>query len=397
MEDLDRIKNYTVIEYIDKYKNDVKEFLIKIAINEFGFVEWEDYFNEANFLEIDKNKENFWIAIDDNNNVVGTIGISKDRDESIAKLHSLYVRKDYRKNGIATQLYNCSKSFCKKCSYSTIILHTYVQFQEAIKFYKRKGFKESFDIKSKDGIWYYKNIKTENNYRWNDYFANVRNKYNMRVSVKKPLVINLDGKGITRNPYFSLVDNISKDGFLDIMEKSVKYFTRKYNCLSIFGTDEVSFIFENPKLLVNDLNSDMNTKSDEIISMFSQYFFEYFNTINKKEKVFWHGECFSIPYEKIGSYIRYKSGSIKNVLTTYFLKKSNVKDAGRIKLRDKLEQCEKFEYYQNTIKKIENGILYFNGDIIDLEEYLQGNIKIINIPKKVEEDRFLDITKWGIE
>lgn len=264
-----------------------------------------------------------------------------------------------------------------------------------LNFIRKNGFRITNDIKSKDGIWYTKNIKIQEDYIWNDYFANIRNKYNMRVSTKKPLVINLDGKGITNNSFFSLIDNTT-GGFLGVMEETVKYFTKRYNCVSIFGTDEVSFIFEEPLILVEDLNSDINTKSDEIISMFSQYFFEYFNNLNKRENVFWHGECFSIPFNKVNSYIKCKSGSIKNVLTTYFLKKNNVKNAGKIKLQEKIEMCKKYDGYEKSLKKIENGILYKNGDRIDIEEFLNGSIKIIEPEEKKTEDEYFDITKWDI-
>lgn len=264
-----------------------------------------------------------------------------------------------------------------------------------LNFIRKNGFRITNDIKSKDGIWYIKNITKHEENIWNDYFANLRNKYNMRVSIKKPLIINLDGKGITKNLFFSLIDNKS-GGFLDIMEETVKHFTKKYDCMSFFGTDEVSFIFENPLALIEDLNSDVNTKSDEIISMFSQYFFEHFNSLNKKEKIFWHGECFSIPFNKINSYIKYKSGSIKNVLTTYFLKKNNVKDAGRIKLSEKIEMCKKIEGYKNLLEEIENGILYKNGERIDIQEFFNGNIKVIEPEEKRTEDEYFDITKWDI-
>ena len=383
-------------EYTDEYREKVIKFLIEIAIKEFGFEEWRDYFNNAKFLEMNKLKENFWIAVDSLNNVIGTIGILNDEISNTAKLHSLYIKKEYRKKGIATVLYNCSLKFAQKCGYETIILHTYRIFNEAIKFYTKNGFRVTDDIKSKDGFWYIKNIKTYENHKWNDYFTNIRNKYSMRVSIKKPLIINLDGKGITNNSFFSLIDN-AKDGFLDIMEETVKYFTKRYNCISIFGTDEVSFVLNDPLLLIEDLNSDINTKSDEIISMFSQYFFEYFNKINKNENVFWHGECFSIPFNKINSYIKYKSGSIKNVLTTYFLKRNNIKNAGKIKLAEKIEMCKKYDLYEKQLKKIENGILYLNGDRIDIDEFLKGNIKKIEPEEKRTEDEYFDITKWDAQ
>lgn len=379
--------------YTKEYRSKVIEFLIGIAIKEFGFKEWKPYFEEAKFLEV-SDKEEFWIAVDVDDNILGTIGIMNDIQTDTAKLHSLYVRKDGRRNGVATELYKTSFKFAKECNYKKIILHTYREFETAIKFYEKKGFCLDEDIKSKDGIWYSKNINSNKDFRWNDYFSSMRNKYSMRISLNKPLIINLDGKEITNNPSFSLIDNKSIGGFLDIMEKSVMYFTRRYNCISISGTDEVSFIFEEPKRLVNELNTDLNTKSDEIISMFSQLFFDYFNSINTKEKVFWHGECFSIPYGKINSYIKYKSGSIKNTLTTYFLKKNNVKNAGKIKLLKKIEECKKYDFYENELKEIESGILYCNGDKIDIEQFLKGNIKKIDSQPKQRANFYLDITEW---
>ena len=113
---------------------------------------------------------------------------------------------------------------------------------------------------------------------WNNYFAQIRKKYSMRVSLKEPLVINLDGKDVTKNKNISLL--IKHDnGFLDAMEKTVIHFTEKYDCISIFGADEVSFIFLKPIDLIKDLNSDNNNSSNEIIAVFSQYFFDYFNSI----------------------------------------------------------------------------------------------------------------------
>lgn len=98
----------------DEYKDKVIEFLIEVAIKEFGFEEWRDYFNRAEFLAINMPNENFWIAVDNSNNIVGTIGILNDKISNTAKLHSLYVKKEYRKNGIATVLYNYGIDFAKK-------------------------------------------------------------------------------------------------------------------------------------------------------------------------------------------------------------------------------------------------------------------------------------------
>lgn len=135
---VDEEKVVIIKEYTKEYKDKVIEFLIEVAINEFAFEEWRNYFNKAEFLEMNKAKENFWIAVDTSNNVIGTIGILNDIISNTAKLHSLYIKKEYRKKGIATILYNYSLDFAKKCGYESIILHTYRIFSEAIRFYNKK-------------------------------------------------------------------------------------------------------------------------------------------------------------------------------------------------------------------------------------------------------------------
>lgn len=227
---------------------------------------------------------------------------------------------------------------------------------------------------------------------WNNYFYQIRKKYSMRVSLKDPLVINLDGKDVTKNNKINLFIK-KKNSFLEIMENTVKHFTSKYKCISIFGADEVSFIFPKPMDLIKSLNSDENNYSNEIIAVFSQYFFNYFNSINENEKIYWHGKCFSIPDTKVNSYIKYKKVLIKNVITTYFLKQMNIKNAGKMNSKDRMELCKQYAGYEE-VKKIENGILYFNGEKIDIDEFLNGNIKIIDSEKNILQDDFFDITKW---
>ena len=229
---------------------------------------------------------------------------------------------------------------------------------------------------------------------WNSYFLQIQNKYAMRVSLNKPLVIRFDGKDLTKNNAINLLSN-HKNSFLECFEKTAQYFTLKYEGLAILGSDEINFIFLKPMILINDLHKEEN-KTDEIISVFSQYFFDYFNSVYKEQKIFWHGKCFSINENKVKSYIKFRSGVIKNVSTTYFLKKNNVKDAGKIKLDEKMKICKKYDSYEKLLRKIENGILYLNGDKIDTEEFLKGNIKVIEPEEKNVEDEYFDITKWDI-
>ena len=141
-------------------------------------------------------------------------------------------------------------------------------------------------------------------------------------------------------------------------------------------------------MLISDLDNDKYNRTNEIISLFSQYFFDYFNKFNKNTKVFWHAKCFSINHEKINSYIKFRSKIIKNVLTTYFLKKHGLHFGNR-KMSEKELKCSEFLDY-SILEQIQDGILYFNGEKIDLNEFYNGNIKIIN-NKKINDEAFINL------
>lgn len=211
----------------------------------------------------------------------------------------------------------------------------------------------------------------------------------MRVSRTEPLVIRLDGKDITKNKSINLLDRENEISFTNSLEKTVKYFTEKYNCFAIFGSDETSFVFENPNLILKDMTNDACNYSNEIISGFSQYFFKYFNEFDKHKVVYWHGKCFSIPENKIKSYIKYRSKIIQNVMTTYFLMKKGKYD-GNEKLEERINKCKNFADY-DIFKELERGILYYNGTRIDLDKFLDSG-KIEETNKVNVEDLFSNLT-----
>ena len=198
---------------------------------------------------------------------------------------------------------------------------------------------------------------------WNSYFFQIQSKYSMRVSFKNPLVIRLDGKDVTKNKKYDLLNNY-EGNFRNTLEKTAEFFTKKYKCLAILGSDEISFIFTDPLVVISDLDKEKWNTSNEIISVFSQYFFDYFNEHNKQSKVFWHGKCFSIRNEKINSYIKFRSSIIKNVMTTYFLSKYNIK-MGKEKQEKREIECKKLQGYE-VLEDIQNGVLYLEGDRICL-------------------------------
>lgn len=214
---------------------------------------------------------------------------------------------------------------------------------------------------------------------WIDYFYQIQKKYTMRLSENKPLVIRLDGKDVTKDNDINFLHS-HKGSFLDSLKESAIYFSKKYNCLAFCGTDEISFILENPKILFEDIQSDTNYYSQEIISVFVEYFYDFFNMCYKNKKIFWHAKCFSIPKEKIKSYIIYRKKAIQNVIVTYFLKKNDIRNVENKKISDRLNICKNYKEI-SLLEKEMFGNLFFNGQQIDIKEFLQNDIKIITEKK----------------
>lgn len=130
-----------IIEYQDDYEKQIVNHIRKIAKEEFGYNDWEDYFNKMTFEEYKQKGSKFWIAINDKKEVVGTIGALRVSDKEV-KMNSLYVKKEYRKLGIAKKLYELLIDFVKQQGYEQITLRTFFKFANAIHFYEKIGFEK---------------------------------------------------------------------------------------------------------------------------------------------------------------------------------------------------------------------------------------------------------------
>ena len=227
--------------------------------------------------------------------------------------------------------------------------------------------------------------------KWNNYFGNIENKYNLKMNKNNPVVIFVDGKDITKSYKHNLIDE-SKNSFNDIFEQTIKYFSMKFECIAISGVDEVSFIFEDPQKL-KDFMLKNKFMAQDIVSRFSQHFYKYFNDRYSNGSVYWHCKCSNIPKGKIKSYISYRSLTIFELQLTYFLKRRQIKDAGKIELSKKIQKCNEIADYMK-IKEFERGRLYSNGEQIDLDCFLNG--QIIKLPEINRKDsiKFLDINNF---
>lgn len=124
-------------QYSEKYREKVIEFFLQICVDEFGFEEWkEDIINMDNHT-YENSGGNFWLAINDEYDVVGTIAL-KNKGQAVGELKSMYVHKHYRGQNLAQKLLDGLINYAS--NYEKIILDTYKKFERAIGFYEKNGF-----------------------------------------------------------------------------------------------------------------------------------------------------------------------------------------------------------------------------------------------------------------
>ncbi|MGV6936677.1 GNAT family N-acetyltransferase [Paenibacillus sp. FSL L8-0158] len=131
--------------YDDSYKEEVIKLILHVQN-----VEYEvgiSLKEQPDILDIHSNYindgGNFWIALNDNGEVVGSIGLQK-KNKEVAVLKKFFVYKDYRGKefGTGKKLYEALLDFAKKQGFSKIILDTPSKATRSHGFYKKVGFKE---------------------------------------------------------------------------------------------------------------------------------------------------------------------------------------------------------------------------------------------------------------
>lgn len=127
---------FIIKEYQERYNSKINDFVISIYVDEYGFEEHREGLLKEDNGEYIKKGGNFWIAVDENDEIVGTIAIYKRTDDM--ELKRLYVRKDYRGKGLSKALYEEAVNLCKKNSFNKIFLGTYDRLETAIQFYLRR-------------------------------------------------------------------------------------------------------------------------------------------------------------------------------------------------------------------------------------------------------------------
>ena len=131
--------NYKIIEYKNEYKYDIRNLISSIYKDEFEITIGEDEILNEDLYKYIKEGGSFLIAIDEDGNLLGTIGGRIVNDETL-EVKRMYVKKEYRGCGIAQELLNTLERFAEDNGFKYLVLGTYERMGRAIEFYKKNLF-----------------------------------------------------------------------------------------------------------------------------------------------------------------------------------------------------------------------------------------------------------------
>lgn len=204
-----------------------------------------------------------------------------------------------------------------------------------------------------------------------DYFKTIEDKYKNRYSTKKPLVIRLDGRGVTKNKGINLL-SLKEDSFRGVLNETAKIISKRYNCIAYAHCDEISFIFEEPEVLKQKYES---VDIQKINSLFSQEVFYIFNELFEEvHRIYFDCRCYNIPSHKIDSYLKYRIKSSYNTIHHYIYKKYLPKHKQRDKYKMNLDELtevlmDELEFYVDYNEIQLYGALFRSGEALSLEDY----------------------------
>jgi len=130
--------------YEERYRDDLifmvlqaKDALGRVpSINEDLLHIRESYFDKGDF---------FWVAVDDNDRVIGSIGYSRIADTTEAFLHRLYVKASEKHKGIGSALLNTAETAMRETGLTAAHVHMgspRSQWFESYSFYPKHGYRE---------------------------------------------------------------------------------------------------------------------------------------------------------------------------------------------------------------------------------------------------------------
>ena len=131
-----------IITYKDQYRDDLI-FMILQAKDALGRIPRlnEDLLDiQANYLDCG---DMFWLAIDENDRVIGSVGYNSIPGTTEVILHRLYVKANRKRQGIGTALLQTVERHLRQQGRTTVLVHLGgKEYLESRSFYPKHGYVE---------------------------------------------------------------------------------------------------------------------------------------------------------------------------------------------------------------------------------------------------------------
>ncbi len=134
-----------IVSCENAYRDEVIALVLSIQNGEAGLGLTLD--DQPDLLDIDAHYGatggGFWVALDDENRVVGTLGLQV-RENACGVMKKFFVAKSFRgkEYGVSGQLFDCLTDCAARNNLATIVLDTPAVATRSHAFYRKKGFLE---------------------------------------------------------------------------------------------------------------------------------------------------------------------------------------------------------------------------------------------------------------
>lgn len=130
-----------IVCYQDSYKEQVIGLILDIQNQEakinLTLEEQPDLYDiQTSYI---RSGGNFWIALNERGEVIGTIGLMK-KQEGYAILKKFFVHSGYRRQKVGYELYQTLMEYCVKNQVKAILLDTPSVAKDSHRFYEKNGF-----------------------------------------------------------------------------------------------------------------------------------------------------------------------------------------------------------------------------------------------------------------
>lgn len=134
----------TIIPYNDRYRDDMIFMVLqaKDALGRTPRINHDLLDIQTSYLD---RGDMFWLAVDENDRVVGCVGYARDAGTCEAVIHRLYVKASEKRKGIGTALLRTAEAAMRTAGITTAKVHLgepKEQWFESYAFYPKNGYRE---------------------------------------------------------------------------------------------------------------------------------------------------------------------------------------------------------------------------------------------------------------